>query len=652
VRKPDVVMNNGPLPTSAPPYFPAAKINYASDLLGDSSVSPYDYGKPTNLSDQTSYLNIAHRIQKIIPQLNLPNASSEGSFALSHAVDIGDIGFVLRIDRRGSVVSNIAAFERLQLTRMVDPIVNMVTVNYILAGLQRYWNKRDAHNWQQLMVDLRFVEDAYAERGAFTVRDAIRFIGETARPWGVPHTSELQGGQHEGGHGPVTFPVNFISTFFVCGLTRNMCNIWSQSNVSAGDDLIFKLEKLPIAAKDGSIKYHLNHWKKSIAVQQFKYEEGGVNEAWQVVPAVLSTYTPARMHEGYDYRQHGYWHITRSQIMARSESSEDRRYQDAPSTSIYHDDRAAMRGALVEGTFEPVWVEYWPWQQQRGVKRMCECPCLGARKRVPRFGGGGGDDDGGGGGGGPGGGGPGGPGGPGGGGPGGPGGPGGGGPGGPGGPGGGGGGPGGPGGGGGRPGRGGWRGGGGGKVLGMDVKDGQRPAQRNRAEEWYVSEDLKRSSVAGPPPVMPGLPGRGSRLNQPRDAPSPRASPVPLPTLPAGDAAGPALSPPPPPVDGGTPTPPPPPPADPPAGGAPPPPPPPAADPAAPTGGSVDPPPPPPVDGVTGGQPADPVAVVLPALVASEFTPTIKKPRRTLGLAVGLSNLAAGGSVMVETLKR
>ena len=397
VRRPDVVMNDGPLPSAAPPFLPAAKINYASDLLGDGSVAAYDYGKPTNLSDQTSYLNIAHRIQKIIPQLNLPNANSEGSFALSHAVDVGDVGFVLRIDRRGSVVSNVAAFERLQLTRMIDPIVNIVTANYILAGLQRYWNRRDAHNWQQLMVDMRVVEDAYAERGPFTVRDAIRYLADTARPWGVPHTSELQGGQHEGASGPVTYPVNFISTFFVSGLTRNMVNIWSQSNVSAGDDLILKLEKLPFASKDGSIKYHCNHWKKSIAVQQFKYEEGGINEGWQIVPAVLSTYTPARMHEGYDYREHGYWHIARSQIMARNESSEDRRYLDAPNTGIYHDDRAVMRGALVEATFEPVWIEYWPWQPRKGVKPECPCSCVGSkRRRVPRFG----DWDGGGGGGG------------------------------------------------------------------------------------------------------------------------------------------------------------------------------------------------------------------------------------------------------------
>ena len=402
VRRPDVVMNDGPLPTSAPPFLPAAKINYASDLLGDGAVSAYDYGKPTNLSDQTSYLNIAHRIQKIIPQLNLPNANSEGSFALSHAVDVGDVGFVLRIDRRGSVVSNVAAFERLQLTRMIDPIVNIVTANYILAGLQRYWNRRDAHNWQQLMVDMRIVEDAYAERGPFTVRDAIRYLADTARPWGVPHTSELQGGQHEGASGPVTYPVNFISTFFVSGLTRNMVNIWSQSNVSAGDDLILKLEKLPFASKDGSIKYHCNHWKKSIAVQQFKYEEGGINEGWQIVPAVLSTYTPARMHEGYDYREHGYWHIARSQIMARNELADDRRYVDAPNTGIYHDDRAVMRGALVEATFEPVWIEYWPWQPRKGAKPDCPCSCSGSkRKRVPRFGdwdGGGGDPPGGGGG--------------------------------------------------------------------------------------------------------------------------------------------------------------------------------------------------------------------------------------------------------------
>jgi len=267
-------------------------------------------------------------------------------------------------------VPNIASFERLQLSRMVDPIVNLVTVNYILAGLQRHWNKRDCANWQQLMVDLKFVENVYADRGSFSVGDAIRFVSDTgtARPFGVPHTSELQGGQHEGGHGPVTYPVNFISTFFVSGLTKNICNIWSQHNISAGDDLILKLEKLPISAKDGSIRYQLNHWKKSTVIQQFRYEEGGINEGWQLVPAVLNTYTPARIAENYDYRQNGYWHICRSQLMFRNEIDASRRY-DAPCSSVYHDDRAAMRGALIEATFEPVWIEFAPWAPSKGVTR-------------------------------------------------------------------------------------------------------------------------------------------------------------------------------------------------------------------------------------------------------------------------------------------
>jgi len=382
VQKPNVKMNEGPLPTSGPPYFPAARINYASDLLGD-HIDAYSYGKPSQVSDQTSYLNLAHRIQKIVPQLSLPNASSEGTFQLSHAVDVGDIGFVLRIDRRGSVVPNIASFDRLQLSRMVDPIVNLVTVNYILAGLQRYWNKRDCANWQQLMVDLKFVENVYADRGAFSVGDAIRFVSDTgtARPFGVPHTSELQGGQHEGGHGPVTYPVNFISTFFVSGLTKNICNIWSQHNISAGDDLILRLEKLPISAKDGSVRYQLNHWKKSTIIQQFRYEEGGVNEAWQLVPAVLNTYTPARITENYDYRQNGYWHICRSQLMFRNETDASRRY-DAPCSSVYHDDRAAMRGALIEATFEPVWVEFAPWAPSKGVKRPAAA-AIGGRRPPP-----------------------------------------------------------------------------------------------------------------------------------------------------------------------------------------------------------------------------------------------------------------------------
>ena len=36
---------------------------------------------------------------------------------------------------------------------------------------------------------------------------------------------------------------------------------------------------------------------------------------------------------------------------------------------MYHDDRAAMRGAVIEATFEPVWIEFAPWAPSKGVKR-------------------------------------------------------------------------------------------------------------------------------------------------------------------------------------------------------------------------------------------------------------------------------------------
>jgi hypothetical protein len=179
----------------------------------------------------------------------------------------------------------------------------------------------------------------------------------------------MQGGQHEGSSSAVTFPVNFISAFLVDGHVENACNQWSTLNVSAGDDLIYKLEWLPISARDGGIRYRMNHWAKQTAMQQFKYEDGGVNHAWQVVPGVLSTYTPKENPEGYDYREHGYWHIMRSQIMARSENPDDWRYE-ASNRGIYHDDHVVMRGALLDGTFTPMWVELARYKQQRGEKRQ------------------------------------------------------------------------------------------------------------------------------------------------------------------------------------------------------------------------------------------------------------------------------------------
>jgi hypothetical protein len=96
VRRPDVVMNDGPLPPLSisggyPEGFngvPDGKINYASSLLGD--LDPYAYGEAARLSTQAAYLNIPHVCQRIVPTLNMPEAQpfrmGGQFFSLNHQV--------------------------------------------------------------------------------------------------------------------------------------------------------------------------------------------------------------------------------------------------------------------------------------------------------------------------------------------------------------------------------------------------------------------------------------------------------------------------------------------------------------------------------------------------------------------------------------
>ena len=77
IQFPQVVMNQGPLPGAGglpQPLHeqPDARINYGSSLLGN--LTPYAYGEPGYLSSQNAYLNIPHKIQKIVPVVLVPKA--------------------------------------------------------------------------------------------------------------------------------------------------------------------------------------------------------------------------------------------------------------------------------------------------------------------------------------------------------------------------------------------------------------------------------------------------------------------------------------------------------------------------------------------------------------------------------------------------
>lgn len=178
IRQPDVVMNGGPLPPSStlgggyPAGFngdPDGKINYASTLLGD--VNPYAYGEADRLSTQTAYLNVPHRVQRIVPSLDLPEAqpwNAGGSFfRLSHQVDDGDIAFVIRaMFSPYELVAEKKKYNKQGILYAVDPVVNLATVNYMLHGLQRFgYNKANVswHTlWQALGIDQHFSKK-YAE---------------------------------------------------------------------------------------------------------------------------------------------------------------------------------------------------------------------------------------------------------------------------------------------------------------------------------------------------------------------------------------------------------------------------------------------------------------------------------------------------------
>lgn len=352
---PESIWNRGPLPSGTVGPMPQVQINYGSALLGD--IRPYKYGEPSHVGDQANMLNTPHKIQKIVPQLLLPD-TRDGRFALSHAVDDGDIAFVLRVNRNAGTIQQQNTFDRLELGRIVDPFVNLITVNYLLAGIQRYWHDHTHVHWQQLMVDTDFMPPLSEAQTEFGIQDALRFVNEIARPFGICHGSEMQGGQHEGGNGPVTWPVNFITSMAVSGRVENLVNLWRDLDIDAGNDLILRFEWLPIAAADHSLEYVLNHWELGTVRQRFDWDHvRDRNWAWQLVPDKFSLEPPLNLIEDYDWRENGYWHICRSQIMKGAEItaklSREMRVQ-----KCYLDDSRLLRGSVLEINFEPVFVRH------------------------------------------------------------------------------------------------------------------------------------------------------------------------------------------------------------------------------------------------------------------------------------------------------
>ena len=316
---PEVVMNSGPLPPEgglpAPLHdTPDARINYGSTLLGD--LQPYAYGEAGYMSSQ-SQNNQPHRIQKIIPELYLPEPSGQDVFKLSHAVDDSDLAFVMRLNRNSIFCtgSRTSTRRNTKMGTTVDPIINLATLNYLLAGLQigrpdlpgdgsslwwEFLNNLDPEYWPKDSskrvytsdmvthelpdsVILPVLKDAFLtsfQNQPFGIDDIIHIIRHCVKPFGVVRGSERQGGQHEMSSGAATWTTSAIATLVIDGKEANVVNIWHHQDIHAGDDLVLRLKVMPVKT------YTLNHYFKGFARKSFEVPSG--SNVWQLVPDIFS----------------------------------------------------------------------------------------------------------------------------------------------------------------------------------------------------------------------------------------------------------------------------------------------------------------------------------------------------------------------------
>ena len=378
-RFPEVVINGGgnPLPGMGglprPLHdTPDGKINYNSSLLGD--LEPYAYGEPGYLSSQTSYLNIPHKIQKIVPFLYLPETDGTGSVRLNHPIDDGDVVFAMRLDRNSEVCTglNNKGLHRSGLGTAIDPMINLCTLNYILAGLQICGSVDGLRQrWDQLLHYLdarRFRGFTPANPQRYDFGDLQHIVRHLIRPFGVAHGSEKQGGQHEGSMSPVTWPVSFVISLTLDGKEANLLNIWHKHDVEAGNDMVLRLKPVPMPPNN---KYTLNHYPKGLVEKTFSQSVmvqaanamGGnaITHVWQLVPDIfsLNLENPIPANLGlpppfnpvnnlrYCWQQEGYWHIARAQIHCKTYGVEEFYYNDLANN---------LRTGHMDVTFQPTFM--------------------------------------------------------------------------------------------------------------------------------------------------------------------------------------------------------------------------------------------------------------------------------------------------------
>ena len=351
---PDVLMNSGPLPSTA--GGPAGSdgsvdgvINGTSALL--QNISPYAMGKSARTGSDRNYQQIPHRFQYIVPKLYLPRFRGDSHIPVSHAVDQGDVAFLLYGGTRTWWTSQD------QFSTRAPPcaFATIEVVNYILLCIQASRTKRWGDIRSEFLSDPQFTEvfrrllpplaidinKTPVERKPFDdflIFKAVRLlVQEYFVPHGICAGSEHQGGQHETGTAPVQAAVNFVITMTVDGKNVDLVNYWYDKDMRAGDELVFTLEKKELK----SPKYQLTSYYKDPVVEVVDLHETG--SYWQLTPNILkgTKNQPTALDAWHHHRCQGYWRVAQT-------------FQTRKANNI----NAFIRGLPLEVTFAPVWQSF------------------------------------------------------------------------------------------------------------------------------------------------------------------------------------------------------------------------------------------------------------------------------------------------------
>jgi hypothetical protein len=193
--------------------------------------------------------------------------------------------------------------QKQNITRAIDAIVNLATVNYLLRGLQTDMGENQP-SWDSFLMCTGWpvTKETYTPAdfrgGPYQHRNVSMFIQDFIRPLGVVIGSEMQGGQHQGSGGAVDFPVDHVVTILVDGLCDNMLNMWKRTDIKAGDDLLlalcgYQMHDDTHYYSDGTKTMHA-HRKKGPLLYQFnidkKVQSGGLDFSAYAPPTDQTSY--------------------------------------------------------------------------------------------------------------------------------------------------------------------------------------------------------------------------------------------------------------------------------------------------------------------------------------------------------------------------